>query len=96
MNRIILIGNGFDLAHGFKTGYKDFIEDFWKRKIEKLNTNIDVTLEEDLYLNNNKSSNLCYSFFQNGKNLNAIKKNINQIGFKNIFLGNITKKSIDN
>jgi len=28
MNRIILIGNGFDLAHGLKTGYKDFIDDF--------------------------------------------------------------------
>lgn len=26
MNRIILIGNGFDLAHGLKTGYKDFLE----------------------------------------------------------------------
>jgi hypothetical protein len=27
MNRLILVGNGFDLAHGFKTSYKDFI--FW-------------------------------------------------------------------
>jgi len=25
MNRIILVGNGFDLAHGLKTSYKDFI-----------------------------------------------------------------------
>lgn len=25
MNRLILIGNGFDLAHGLKTSYKDFI-----------------------------------------------------------------------
>lgn len=25
MNRLILIGNGFDLAHGMKTGYNDFI-----------------------------------------------------------------------
>ena len=32
MNRIILIGNGFDLAHGLKTGYKDFIDDFWVRE----------------------------------------------------------------
>ncbi|UEA87276.1 AbiH family protein [Alistipes senegalensis] len=29
MNRIILIGNGFDLAHGLKTGYKDFIDSYW-------------------------------------------------------------------
>lgn len=27
MNRLILVGNGFDLAHGLKTSYKDFI--FW-------------------------------------------------------------------
>lgn len=26
MNRIVLIGNGFDLAHGLKTSYKDFID----------------------------------------------------------------------
>jgi hypothetical protein len=34
MNRIILIGNGFDLAHGLKTSYRDFIDDFWEKKIE--------------------------------------------------------------
>lgn len=26
MNRIILIGNGFDLAHGLPTSYADFID----------------------------------------------------------------------
>jgi hypothetical protein len=36
MNRIILIGNGFDLAHGLKTSYKDFIDDYWERKCKKL------------------------------------------------------------
>ncbi|MBV5282141.1 MAG: hypothetical protein JZU53_06845 [Paludibacter sp.] len=29
MNRIILIGNGFDLAHGLPTRYEDFINDYW-------------------------------------------------------------------
>lgn len=29
MNRIILIGNGFDLAHGLPTRYSDFIEWYW-------------------------------------------------------------------
>jgi len=29
MNRIILIGNGFDLAHGLPTQYADFIQDYW-------------------------------------------------------------------
>ncbi len=30
MNRLIIIGNGFDLAHGLKTKYSDFIEYYWK------------------------------------------------------------------
>jgi len=34
VNRLILIGNGFDLAHGLKTSYQDFIFDFFKRAIE--------------------------------------------------------------
>lgn len=29
MNRLVLIGNGFDLAHGLKTSYKDFINWYW-------------------------------------------------------------------
>lgn len=29
MNRIIVIGNGFDKAHGLATGYKDFINAYW-------------------------------------------------------------------
>ncbi len=33
MNRIILIGNGFDLAHGLKTSYKDFIRDYWEQVV---------------------------------------------------------------
>lgn len=28
MNRLVIIGNGFDLAHGLKTGYNDFIADY--------------------------------------------------------------------
>lgn len=30
MNRIILVGNGFDLAHNLPTGYKDFINWYWE------------------------------------------------------------------
>ena len=31
MNRIVLIGNGFDLAHGLRTSYKDFLNWYWER-----------------------------------------------------------------
>ena len=30
MNRLVLIGNGFDLAHGLKTSYADFINWYWE------------------------------------------------------------------
>lgn len=36
MNRIVLIGNGFDLAHGLKTSYADFIEWYWTEWGKKL------------------------------------------------------------
>ena len=35
MNRIILIGNGFDLAHGLKTRYEDFINWYWTKRIKE-------------------------------------------------------------
>ena len=36
MNRLILIGNGFDLAHGLKTKYADFIEWYWNERGKRL------------------------------------------------------------
>lgn len=33
MNRLVIIGNGFDLAHGLKSSVKDFIEDYFKNVI---------------------------------------------------------------
>lgn len=38
MNRIVLIGNGFDLAHGLKTSYEDFIYWYWKRRVSGLHS----------------------------------------------------------
>lgn len=29
MNRLVIVGNGFDLAHGLPTSYKDFINNYW-------------------------------------------------------------------
>lgn len=36
MNRIIIIGNGFDLAHGLATRYEDFINWYWDKWLYKL------------------------------------------------------------
>lgn len=35
MNRLIIIGNGFDLAHNLKTGYQDFILEYLKKSLKE-------------------------------------------------------------
>ncbi len=47
MNRLVLIGNGFDLAHGLKTSYKDFIDWYWSGVLDQLkNRNKDSWSDE--------------------------------------------------
>ena len=36
MNRLVLIGNGFDLAHGLKTSYANFINWYWEKRYKEL------------------------------------------------------------
>ena len=50
MNRIILIGNGFDLAHGLKTSYKDFINWYWREWGECLRQSQNSVEEDRLCL----------------------------------------------
>ena len=38
MNRIIIIGNGFDLVHGLKTKYEDFINWYLDEWVQKLSS----------------------------------------------------------
>ena len=46
MNRLVIIGNGFDMAHGLKTSYKDFINWYWKQRLNGLLTE-DARISED-------------------------------------------------
>lgn len=57
MNRIILIGNGFDLAHGLKTSYVDFIDYYWEDWGRRL---------QGSYLGNELTDDLC-SISQKGE-----------------------------
>lgn len=59
MNRIVLIGNGFDLAHNFPTKYEDFINWYWEQRIvglqnEHKNTSTDgitsLNIREDYFI----------------------------------------------
>ena len=33
MNRLVIIGNGFDMAHGLKASYMDFINWYWDQRV---------------------------------------------------------------
>lgn len=38
MNRLVIIGNGFDLAHGLKTSNADFIDWYWDNRMLGVNS----------------------------------------------------------
>lgn len=48
MNRIVLIGNGFDLAHGIPTRYEDFINWYWEQWLINLKCCYFRTLSDGL------------------------------------------------
>ncbi len=48
MNRIVLIGNGFDLAHGLKTKYEDFINWYWEDMGRRLLHGVNRTEDDGL------------------------------------------------
>jgi hypothetical protein len=106
MNRIILIGNGFDLAHGLNTRYTDFIDDFWDR-MKKIIRFYGISYEDNIIkisILENRISGVRYPSDVNGydwfKELVGINKinnnyqtNLITIGHKNAFLKTITEKS---
>ena len=66
MNRLVLIGNGFDLAHGLKTRYEDFINWYWENWGVRLLYGMNRTETDDLCtfkINDGKEvSNWAYAF----------------------------------
>ena len=46
MNRLVIIGNGFDIAHGLKTSYMDFINWYWDKRLNALLTE-QTSISED-------------------------------------------------
>ncbi|MEZ4840414.1 MAG: AbiH family protein [Flavobacteriaceae bacterium] len=95
MNRIVLIGNGFDLAHGMKTSYNHFINDYWYNTIEAIkNIAAGRTFENDEILIKSCPPRvfIADNSFESLKK--AIKEqNFPEIHFKNNFLKIITRKS---
>ncbi len=48
MNRLVIIGNGFDMAHGLKTSYMDFINWYWNKRIDAFAGNTTKVSEDRL------------------------------------------------
>ncbi len=63
MNRIILIGNGFDLAHGLKTSYADFIDWYWDKRIFDLHDNYSKVSKDILCTITSLSDNTWQYFY---------------------------------
>lgn len=43
MNNLVIIGNGFDLAHGLKTSYKDFILWYLNKALKEVSNNLNYS-----------------------------------------------------
>jgi hypothetical protein len=98
MNRIILIGNGFDLAHGLKTSYIDFMDDYWSNVINKLKeTGVYHVFENDEIMLKNPTKHYSEKTYNCLKqeiintNNNA-NNDISILKFKNIFFSIINEK----
>src|SRR5690606_25468647 len=93
MNRIILIGNGFDLAHGMKTSYQNFLDDYWETEIESIKAiHSGVPFQNDEF----KLERILGSFIAGNsyQHLEATLENFKtKIIYKNRFLKALTKKS---
>ena len=63
MNRIVLIGNGFDLAHGLKTKYEEFINWYWERRVDGFVGNGSNISKDPLCSFEIKDTNDCWNVF---------------------------------
>lgn len=65
MNRLVIVGNGFDMAHGLKTSYMDFINWYWDQRVNSFVGNT-TKMSEDilckLHIKNNEDIS-CWNVF---------------------------------
>ncbi|MDE5790277.1 MAG: bacteriophage abortive infection AbiH family protein [Muribaculaceae bacterium] len=77
MNRIILIGNGFDLAHGLPTRYEDFINWYWNLWGKKLSTSKKLSEYDHFY--SFVLKDMRYNWAQTWKAHNQSRPSLNNI-----------------
>jgi uncharacterized membrane-anchored protein YhcB (DUF1043 family) len=92
MNNLILIGNGFDLAHGLKTSYSDFLLWYLKNSLNKLHSR--TQYEDELII---LKSDRTHSGFDL-KSLDQFKDYLRHFNInyelKNKFLENLIEQTI--
>jgi hypothetical protein len=95
VNRLIIIGNGFDLAHGLKSSFKDFINNYCFESLHQL---IELTRYEDRLISINSDLQFSNSQFERsnlnienafGKFLVLINHSEIKLKFKSKFLESI-------
>ena len=107
MNRIILIGNGFDLAHNMKTSYNNFINDYWEKIMLRLRNEVNGNITtrrntfetQEIKIEDVPGGPYAYGEWVIGSSHDDLidilsRKNLNLI-FKNRFLEILTKKQKD-
>lgn len=109
MNRLVIIGNGFDLAHGLPTSYGHFIDDYWKTTCDTKGKKI-IKYNDELVSLNCEFGGSCkmeeFNLIDNIKEYAQLKDFITRntiyghgkfsIEFKNLFFEKICKNSIEN
>ena len=94
MNDLYLIGNGFDLAHGLKTSYNDFLLWYLKESIELTNSN--HYFKDNLIEIDGNASWLMRGDYSSIRNIlrNFLESNI-RIQYKHTFFKNIVENYRD-
>ncbi|WP_083477542.1 AbiH family protein [Chryseobacterium aquaticum] len=93
MNRLILVGNGFDLAHNLKTGYKDFIDNFWSEQIKSctIDSQINSIANDYFYFDLDQPLPVEDNFKNYNQLKNLLKQKKVKINFDNKFLKMISE-----
>ncbi len=66
MNRLVLIGNGFDMAHNLPTSYQEFINWYWEGRFEFLRKTFTAVSKTDLCELTVYGFPTWYNFFEQG------------------------------
>lgn len=74
MNRLIIVGNGFDIAHGLKTKYSDFIDHYWKNVENSSHNDEFFSFKEGFVFDNCNSLVDVVKHYENSSNYQLKKK----------------------